>query len=93
MRLSEVWFHNHHLGRSWNNGVGGATNDSLVSAVGYFEVYVERENFNFCCGEWLPFRVAVSLIAILYSIISQIPQNDASLPYSHLYGLKETQRC
>jgi hypothetical protein len=93
MRPSEVWFHDRYLGRSWNNGVGGATNESLVSAVGYFKVCVEGENFNFCCGEWLLFQVAVSLIAILYSIISQIPQNDASLPYSHIYGLKDTQRC
>jgi hypothetical protein len=51
MLLSEVSFHDRHLGRSWNNGVGGATNDPLVSAVGYFEVYVEGENFNFCCEE------------------------------------------
>jgi hypothetical protein len=64
MRLSEVWFHDRHLCRSWSNGVGRATNDSLVGAVGYFEACVEREryNFNLCCGEWLLLQVAVSLI-------------------------------
>jgi hypothetical protein len=55
MWVSEVWFHDRHLGGSWSNAVGSAINDSLVSAVGYFEVYAERENFNPCCGEWLLF--------------------------------------
>jgi hypothetical protein len=95
MWLSEVWFHDRYLDGSWSNAIGGAINDSLVSAVGYFEVYADCGKREF---QFLLWRVATVpgcrfLIAILSSIVSQITQNDASLQYPPIYGLQETQRC